>query len=136
MTTKIFVNLPVTDLKKSMSFYSKLGFANNPQFTDDTAACMVLSDSIYVMLLTYNKFKDFTKKEIADAKKTTQVLLTIDAESREKVDELIATAKTSGGNIYMEPSDYGWMYQHGFADLDGHQWELVYMDETKIPKSS
>lgn len=134
MTTKIFVNLPIKDLKKSMEFYTKLGFANNPQFTDDTAACMVISESIFVMLLTYTKFKEFTKKEIADATKTTQVLLAIDVESKEKVDEFVKTAVAAGGSIYMNATDHGWMYQHSFADLDGHQWELGYMDMSKMPK--
>ena len=89
MTKNIFLNLPVKDLKKSMDFYSKLGFTNNPQFTDDTAACMVISENIYVMLLTYDKFKAFTKKDIADATKTTQILLAIDAESKEKLRQLL-----------------------------------------------
>ena len=135
MTKNIFLNLPVKDLKKSMDFYSKLGFTNNPQFTDDTAACMVISENIYVMLLTYDKFKGFTKKDIADATKTTQVLLAIDAESKEKVKELVDIAQKSGGSIYMEPSDHGWMYQHSFSDLDGHQWEVCYMDMSKFPQS-
>lgn len=135
MTKNIFINLPVKDLKKSMDFYSKLGFTNNPQFTDDTAACMVISEHIYVMLLTYDKFKSFTKKEIADATKTTQVLLCIDAESKEKVIELVGIAQASGGSIYMEASDHGWMYQHSFADQDGHQWEVAYMDMSKFPQS-
>jgi len=135
MTKNIFINLPVKDLKKSMDFYSKLGFTNNPQFTDNTAACMVISENIYVMLLTYDKFKGFTKKDIADAEKTTQVLLCIDAESREKVIELVDIAQKSGGSIYMEASDHGWMYQHSFADLDGHQWEIAYMDMSKFSQS-
>lgn len=118
-----------------MDFYAKLGFTNNPQFTDDTAACMVISENIYVMLLTYNKFIAFTKKDIADATKTTQVLLAIDAESREKVKELVEIAQKSGGSIYMEASDHGWKYQHSFADLDGHQWEVCYMDLSKFPQS-
>jgi predicted lactoylglutathione lyase len=134
MTKNIFVNLPVKDLKKSMDFYTALGFTNNPQFTDETAACMVISENIYVMLLTYEKFKGFTKKDIADATKTTQVLLCIDAESKEKVIELVNTAKNSGGSTYMEPADHGWMYQHSFADLDGHQWEVAYMDISKFPQ--
>lgn len=135
MTKNIFVNLPVKDLKKSMDFYAKLGFTNNPQFTDDTAACMVISENIYVMLLTFDKFKVFTKKDIADATKTTQVLLCIDAESKEKVKELVDIAQKSGGSIYMEASDHGWMYQHSFADVDGHQWEVAHMDMSKFPQS-
>ena len=135
MTKNIFVNLPVKDLKKSMDFYAKLGFTNNPQFTDDTAACMVISENIYVMLLTYDKFKCFTKKDIDDATNTSQVLLCIDEESREKVKELVDIAQKSGGSVYMEASDHGWMYQHSFADVDGHQWEVAHMDMSKFPQS-
>lgn len=132
MTTKIFVNLPVKDVEKSKEFYTKLGFIVNPQFTNETAACMVLNEFIFVMLLTYEFFQNFTKKEIADAKKTTQVLLAIDVESIDKVKELVAIAKNAGGEIYMEPTDHDWMYQHSFADIDGHQWELCYMDMSKF----
>lgn len=132
MTTKIFVNLPVKDVEKSKEFYTKLGFIVNPQFTNETAACMVLNESIFVMLLTYEFFQNFTKKEIADAKKTTQVLLAIDVESIDKVKELVTIAKNAGGEIYMEPTNHGWMYQHSFADIDGHQWELCYMDMSKF----
>lgn len=134
MTTKIFVNLPVTNLEKSMDFYTKLGFVNNPQFTDETAAAMVISEHIFVMLLTHKKFEDFTKKKIADANTTTQVLLAIDVESKEKVDELVLIAEKSGGSVYMPANDHGWMYQHSFADPDGHQWELLYMDMSKLPQ--
>lgn len=136
MPTKIFVNLPVKDLKRSMDFFTALGFSFNLQFTDDKAACLVINDgSIYAMLLTEPMFKTFTKKEIADATKTTEVLIALDAESREKVDELVAKAVESGGSVYAEPADHGWMYQHSFADPDGHQWELLYIDESKIPAS-
>ena len=135
MTTKIFINLPVKDLNRSVEFYTQLGFTNNPQFTDNTAACMVLNETIYVMLLTYDKFKTFTKKEIADASKTTQVLLAINVESKDKVIELVGVAKDAGGSIYMEAADHAWMYQHSFADPDGHQWEVFYMDESKLPQS-
>ncbi|MCD6018071.1 MAG: hypothetical protein K0S53_1192 [Bacteroidetes bacterium] len=135
MTTKIFINLPVKNLNGSIGFYTKLGFTNNPQFTDKTAACMVLNETIFVMLLTYEKFKSFTKKEIADATKTTQVLLAIDVESKDKVVELVNIAKEAGGSVYMEAADHDWMYQHSFADPDGHQWELLYMDESKLPQA-
>lgn len=134
MATKIFVNLPVKDLNKSIAFFTKLGFTFNPQFTDETATCMIISESIFVMLLTEKRFKDFTKKEIADATKTTEVLLALDAESKAKVDELVKKAAEAGGSVYAEPADHGWMYQHSFADLDGHQWELVYMNESAIPQ--
>jgi len=133
MAKQIFVNLPVKDLKKSMDFFTKLGFTFNPQFTDDNAACMIIGENIYSMLLMEKFFKGFTKKEISDAKKTTEVLIAIDAESREKVDELIKKAVDAGGTIYREPDDHGWMYAHSFADLDGHQWEVLYMDTNKMP---
>ena len=134
MTTKIFVNLPVKDLKKSMDFYDKLGFKNNPTFTDETGACMVISEHIFLMILTHEKFKQFTNKEIADATKTTQALFYIDLESKEKVTELVKTAIAAGGSTYMDAQDHGWMYQHSFADLDGHQWEVGFMDMSKMPK--
>lgn len=129
MATKIFVNLPVKDLKKSMDFFTHLGFSFNPQFTDEKAACLVISEnSIYAMLISEPFFKTFTKKEISDAKKTTEVLLAIDAESREEVDTMVKRALEAGGSVYMNPQDHGWMYGHSFADPDGHQWEVLYMD--------
>ena len=134
MPTKIFVNLPVKDLQKSIAFFTHLGFSFNPQFTDETATCMIISDSIFAMLLTHPKFQQFTKKDIADATKTTEVLIALDVESREKVDELVGKAVEAGGSIYADIQDHGWMYQHSFADLDGHQWELFYMDESAIPQ--
>lgn len=134
MPGKIFVNLPVKDLKRSIDFFTHLGFSFNQQFTDDKAACLVINEgSIYAMLLTEPMFKTFTKKEIADASKTTEVLIAIDTESREQVDELVKKAVEAGGSIYTEPADHGWMYQHSFADPDGHQWEILYMDESKLP---
>lgn len=134
MAKQVFLNLPVKNLNKSIEFFTKLGFTFNPQFTDETATCMIISDNIFAMLLTEKKFREFTRKEIADAKKTTEVLIAIDAESREKVDEMVKTAADAGGIIYAAAQDHGWMYQHSFADLDGHQWELLYIDESAIPK--
>lgn len=133
MKRKVFINLPVKDLKKSMDFFTGLGYSFNPRFSDEKAACMVISDTIYAMLLTEGYFKTFTKKSISDAKTSTEVLIALDADSREDVQKIIAKAKESGADVYAEPQDYGWMYQHGFADLDGHQWEIAYMDESKIP---
>lgn len=132
MVTKIFINLPVKDLKKSMDFFKSLGFEFNTQFTDEKAACMVMSEHIFAMLLTEPFFKTFTKKSIADAHKTTEVMLAVDAESKAAVDAMVASAVAAGGNVYMEPQDHGWMYQHSFADLDGHQWQILYMDESKL----
>ena len=135
MPKQIFVNLPVKDLKRSIDFFTELGFSFNLQFTDEKAACLVINEgSIYAMLLTEPMFKNFTKKEIADATKTTEVLIAIDIETKEKVDELVKKAAEAGGSIYADAQDHGWMYQHGFADPDGHQWELLYMDMDKVPK--
>lgn len=135
MTKQIFVNLPVKDLKRSIDFFTQLGFSFNLQFTDEKAACLIINEgSIYAMLLTEPMFKKFTKKEIADATKTTEVLIAIDIETKEKVDELVKKAADAGGSIYADAQDHGWMYQHGFADPDGHQWELLYMDMDKVPK--
>ena len=130
MATKIFVNLPVKDLKKSMEFFSRLGYLFNPQFTDEKAACLVISDgSIYAMLITESFFQTFTKKKIANAKTSTEVLIALDAHSREEVDETVRKAVAAGGSVYREPEDHGWMYGHSFADPDGHQWEVLYMKE-------
>ena len=131
MATKIFVNLPVKDLKKSMEFFTKLDFTFNSQFTDETAACMVVSEDIYVMLLTQEKFKTFTPKAICDATKSTEVLVCLSCESRENVNDMVRKA-VGGGTTYNEPQDHGFMYGHGFQDLDGHIWELIYMEPSAI----
>ena len=135
MAKKIFINLPVKDLKKTMTFFKKLGFSFNMQFTDDNAACMIIGENIYAMLLLEKFFKTFTNKEIAHAKKATEVLIAIDAESRQSVDEMIRKAVEAGGSTYRNPQDNGWMYGHSFADLDGHQWEVLYLDESQMPKN-
>jgi len=128
MAKKIFVNLPVKDLKKSMDFFRKLGFTFNAQFTDETAACMIISEDIYVMLLTKDKFKTFTPNPISDATKNTEVLVCLSAASRDEVNEIVRKAVTAGGTTYKEPQDHGFMYGHGFQDLDGHIWELAFME--------
>jgi uncharacterized protein len=135
MATKIFVNLPVKDLKKSINFFTQLGFSFNPKFTDEQATCMIVGENIFAMLLVEERFKDFTKKPISDAKKSTEVLLALDAPSRAEVDAMIRNAVKAGGSTYSDPQDHGWMYGHSFADLDGHQWEILYMDESAIPKN-
>jgi hypothetical protein len=127
MGTKIFVNLPVKDLNNSVEFFTRLGFSFNPQFTDETATCMIVSEEIFVMLLTEEKFRTFTPKEVCDARKYTEVLVCLSVESREQVDEIVRKAVAAGGSTYNEPQDHGFMYGHGFQDLDGHIWELVYM---------
>jgi hypothetical protein len=132
MARKIFVNLPVNDLKKSMEFFTKLDFTFNPQFTDETAACMVVSEDIFVMLLTQDKFKTFTPKAICDATKSTEVLVCVSVESRDKVNDMVRQAVATGGTTYNEPQDHGFMYGHGFQDLDGHIWELIYMEPSAI----
>lgn len=134
MASKIFVNLPVKDLDKSKAFFEKLGFSFNPQFTNEQGACMVISDSIFAMLLTEPFFQGFTpNKTICDATKSTEVLIALDAASRKEVDDLVKKAVDAGGSIYTTPQDHGWMYSHSFADLDGHQWELVFMDLSAVP---
>ncbi|GAA4329615.1 VOC family protein [Flaviaesturariibacter amylovorans] len=132
MATKIFVNLPVRDLQKSIDFFTHLGFSFNPQFTNHEAACLVLGDNIYAMLLTHERFADFTKKKISDATQSTEVLLCLDAESREAVDTMVQRALEAGGSRYADPMDHGWMYAHSFADPDGHQWEIAFMDEAAL----
>ncbi len=132
MAINIFVNLPVRDLDKSKVFFTQLGFVFNPQFTGETAACMVVADNIYVMLLTEEKFKTFTPKEICDATRSTEVLVCLSSESREKVDEMIRKAVAAGGTTYNEPQDHGFMYGHGFQDLDGHIWEIMFMEPSAI----
>lgn len=133
MATKIFINLPVKNLDKSKEFFESLGFSVNPQFTDKNAACMVVSETIFVMLLTETYFQTFTKKPISNAKESTEVLIALDADSKETVQQIVAKAQALGATIYSEPQDHGWMYQHSFADLDGHQWEFAYMDITQFP---
>ncbi|USG64267.1 VOC family protein [Brevibacillus ruminantium] len=126
---KIFVNLPVKDLKRSMDFFSAIGFTFNPQFTDDNAACMVVSEDIFVMLLVEDFFKTFTKKEMVDATKGTEVILALSAESKEKVDEIVNKALAAGGLASNDPMDHGFMYAWSFQDIDGHLWEFMYMDQ-------
>ena len=133
MATKIFLNLPVKDLTKSMTFFSGLGFTFNPQFTDEKAACMAISEHIFAMLLTESHFQSFTNKPISDAKTATEALIALDAASKEEVQQKIARATALGATIYNDPQDHGWMYGHSFADLDGHQWEFFFMDQSQMP---
>src|SRR5687768_16790133 len=132
MATKIFVNLPVTQLKKSIDFFTALGFTFNPQFTDETATCMIVGEDIFVMLLTRDKFKTFTPKAICDATKCTEVLVCLSCANRNKVDDMVRKAVAAGGTTYNQPQDHGFMYAHGFQDLDGHIWELVYMEPSAV----
>ena len=130
MKTQVFINLPVADLPRSLAFFKALGFVHNPQFTDDTAACIVISEEIHVMALTHAKFREFTPKAICDTSKSAEVLLCLSCESRAKVGELVSKAVAAGGSTDAEPRDYGFMYQHSFQDPDGHQWELIHMSAT------
>ena len=133
MSKKIFVNLPVKDLDKSISFFKQLGYEFNPQFTDDTAACMVISDEIYTMLLTEKKFKEFTPKEIANASTTTEVITCLSCDSKDEVNDLMDRALGAGASETRGPQDYGFMYGRSYSDLDGHIWELMWMNEDEIP---
>lgn len=132
MATKIFVNLPVKDLNKTKDFFSKIGYSFNAQFTDEKAACMVISEDIYAMLLTEPTFQTFTKKSICDATKSTEVLIALSTDSKDEVNNLVEKAVAAGGTLYAEPQDHGFMYQHSFADLDGHQWEVFWMDPSFV----
>jgi predicted lactoylglutathione lyase len=130
--SKIFVNLPVKDLKKSVDFFTAIGFEFNAQFTDENATCMIISETIYAMLLVEDFFKTFIKKEIADAAKSTEVIVALSVESRERVDELVNRALAAGGKASNDPIDHGFMYTWSFQDVDNHLWELFYMDESAV----
>ncbi|MFA6088128.1 VOC family protein [Mucilaginibacter sp.] len=134
MATQIFLNLPVKDLNKSVEFFTKLGYTFNPQFTDEKATCMIISDTIYVMLLTEAFFQTFTKKEIVDAHKAVECSIGLSADSKDAVNELVAKAEAAGATIPNPPTDYGFMYQHSYEDLDGHHWEIIWMDPNGMPE--
>jgi len=132
VVTKIFINLPVRDLNNTIDFFTKLGFKFNPQFTDENATCMIVGEDIFVMLLVEKFFKTFTKKEICDTSKDTEVIVALSVESREKVDQMINKALESGGKESREPQDHGWMYGRSFEDINKHLWEIIYMDESAV----
>jgi uncharacterized protein len=135
MATKIFVNLPVRDLEKSKEFFSKLGYSFNKQFTDEKAASLVISEDIYAMLITEPFFKTFIpNKEIADTTKTKEVLVALSTDSKQQVNELTEKAIAAGGKQFREPEDHGFMYARSFEDLDGHVWEVIWMDPGFIQK--
>ena len=136
MATKIFVNLPVKNLNRSIEFFTKLGFSFNPQFTNDKGTCMIIGEDIFVMLLVEPFFKSFTKKEIADATKTTESIICLSADGKEQVDEMVKKAVAAGGTTpNQKQEDQGFMYGHGFEDLDGHLWEVMWMDVNAIPQT-
>ena len=129
MSKLIFINLPVTDLPRAKAFYEAIGFTNNPHFTDDTAACMVLTDVIHVMLLTHDKYKQFSPRQIGDPKTTSLAILCLTLDSRGDVDEMVAKAKDAGGIVDIAPTDdYSFMYGRNFEDPDGHLWAPMWMD--------
>ena len=128
MSRQIFVNLPVKDLNRSVAFFTELGFSFDPVFTDENATSMIISDDAFVMLLVEDFFQGFTKKEVCDAATHTEAIVALSAESREEVDELVSKALAAGGKPANDLVDEGFMYGHSFQDLDGHLWELMYMD--------
>ena len=133
MAQQIFLNLPVKDLNKSIDFFQSLGFSFNPKFTDETAACLLIGENIFAMLLTHAKFKDFSPLDICDTSKANEILIAINRESREDVVAFVQKALASGAQRYSEPKDYGFMLQDAFMDLDGHKWEVFFMDESAFP---
>ena len=133
MSTMIFVNLPVRDLAATTAYYKALGFDHNPQFTDDTAACIVISDTIFVMALTHGKFAEFSSKPIPDPKTTTGALYALSRDSREAVDAIAEAAIQAGGTETRDAQDYGFMYGRAVADPDGHVWEYTWMDMSQMP---
>jgi len=134
MATRIFINLPVNNLQQSMDFYSKIGFVNNPTFTDENAACMVLNDSIALMIMVPTRFNDFIKKPIGNAKTTTNAIYALSMESLDAMNQMADKAIAAGGTEAMPPNDYGFMQQRSFEDPDGHYWEVLYMDMSKFPQ--
>jgi hypothetical protein len=133
MFKQIFLNLPVRDLDTSVAFFTGLGFTFNPQFTDENATCMIVGENIFVMLLVEDFFRSFTRKDICDATRSVEAITCLSADSRAHVDELVAKAVAGGATTPMPPQDHGFMYQHGFQDLDGHLWELAYMAPGATP---
>jgi hypothetical protein len=134
MNKQIFINLPISDLKKTIGFYTAIGFVNNPQFTDETGACMAISEEIFVMLLTIDKFKKFTQKQIADTKTTIAVINSLSMQSNDEVNNFMEKALAAGGTEPYDAKDYGFMFQRCLEDLDGNTWEVFYMDISKFPQ--
>lgn len=135
MVQMIFVNLPVKDLPRSRAFFEALGYSFNAQFSNETAACLVISEQIYAMIMVHDKFREFSRREVCDTATSSEALICLSCESREGVDELVAKAVAAGGSAHLEAKDYGMMYGHGFHDLDGHIWELMWMDPAAIHKA-
>ena len=129
---KMFVNLPVRDLKRSIEFFTRLGFTFNPRFTDEQGTCMIVGEDAYVMLLVQERFKDFTKKQLCDTSTHTEGLVALSCASRAEVDEMVKTAIAAGGSHAVDPIDHGFMYGWSFYDLDGHHWEVFHMDPQAV----
>ena len=134
METKVFINFAVKDLKKSIAFFTKVGYTFNPRYTDETGTCMVISEHIYAMLLTESKFKDFTNKELVNAKTTLEVMNSFSCDSRDAVDSIFRKGIDAGGKESAPTQDHGFMYAREFEDLDGHIWSYFWMDENAIPQ--
>lgn len=133
--SKTFINLPVKDLKKTMDFFSQVGFEFNLQYTDDNAACMIINENTFAMLLVESFFQTFTKKELVDAKRSTEVLVALSVDSRSQVDQIVNKALAAGGSPANDPKDHGVMYGWSFQDVNGHIWEVFYMDESAIQQA-
>ncbi|MEO7978436.1 glyoxalase/bleomycin resistance/extradiol dioxygenase family protein [Flavobacterium sp.] len=133
MKTKIFLNLPVKDLNRSIAFFTELGFLFNPKFTSEKATCLIIGENINVMLLVEEFYKTFTDKEICNTATASEVIISISVETRKGVDEMIEKVLKAGG-VDIQTKDYGWMYQRNFFDIDGHHWEIFFMDESQIPQ--
>ncbi|WP_409177800.1 VOC family protein [Brevibacillus fortis] len=131
---QIFVNLPVKDLNKSIDFFTAIGYEFNPQFTDQNAACLVIGENIFAMLLVEEFFQTFTRKELTDATRSTEVIVALSADSKEQVDEIVNKALAAGATPSKDPVDHGFMYSWSFQDLDGHLWEFLYMDQSAVPQ--
>lgn len=133
MFRQIFVNLPIQDMVRSQAFFKALGLNFNPRFTNDQGACLEIGENFYAMLLVEPFFQGFTKLPVSDARKATEVLIALSVDSRAEAEEVVRKAVAAGATTPNEPKDYGFMFQHGFADLDGHQWEVFWMDENAAP---
>lgn len=134
MATSIYINLPVSNLQQSMDFYTKIGFVNNPTFTDDKAACMVFNDSIALMIMVPERLQDFSKKPIGNSKDKTNAIYALSLESLDAMNKMADNALAAGGSEVLEPKDYGFMQQRSFEDPDGHYWEVLVMDMSKFPQ--
>ena len=134
MAKQIFINIPVKNLRKSIVFFKKTGFKFNAKFTNTKGGCLIISENIFVMLVTEKFFQTFTKKKIIDAKKNTETIIALSFDSRKQVDEFMAKVLNAGGKEIKKPADYGYMYERNFQDIDGHNWAPFYMDHSKFPK--